>query len=226
MASWKEHLELAETTMGTPLKLRNPTMDNLQQQGHNDKKRGPTTPLTPTLLQKNIAKKQYLHHTNGLVQGGNLANFIADERSRDNNVSDRYSLHETGSPKSKRSSSTPVNLRVLPTVENVTPNISAGIKQAVKEHKKSRLHMLRTEQADVSVSESEYSEMSTILGETPNYQLKDNLVYYKNGYYLKSVDDSFAELEISSIIDERELTRVNDLVEFMKIERIFENESS
>ncbi|ODV72041.1 uncharacterized protein CYBJADRAFT_169055 [Cyberlindnera jadinii NRRL Y-1542] len=192
---------------------------NLKEQS-NDKKRGPTTPLTPTLIQKNIVKKQYTSNEDISVKTIDLR-----EANGEN-----YRFNEDGSsPKSRRTSLCPTGLKTFQEQQNATPKISAGIKQAVRENKKSRLQILRGSAntgADVSVSESEYSEMSTISGETPNYKLNGNLVYYKNGYYLDSVDDSFAELEREALVNEKELQRVDDIVEFMKLERKYERENS
>jgi hypothetical protein len=232
-SQWNQYVELPESRAGTPLKLRNPGVDNLQSS--NEKKRGPTTPLTPTLIRRNIVKKQYLHHKqneNGDVldefkdptnaEQGDVQSLDIGVQKQENEENYMFK-DQSGSPKSRRSS-TPVNMGMAP-LQNNTPKISAGIKQAVKDHKKSRLHILRTmDKADISVTESEYSETSTISGETPNYKMKENLVYYKNGYYLGNADDSFAELERESLVNEKELNRVNSLIDFMKMERQFEKE--
>lgn len=236
---WKEYVELPESRMGTPLRARNPVVDNLQQL--NDKKRGPTTPLTPTLIQRNIVKKQYFHQTESSDHEEKLLEFKDDavrEESQgdmlfDSGLMERQENEEnsifkdkSGSPKSRRSSSTPLGLRESSPQYN-TPKISAGIKQAVKDHKKSRLHILRAtavEAADTGASDSEYSEMSSISGDTPSYKLRDNLIYYKNGYYLNKGDDSFADYERDAIVNEKELDRMKDLVDFMKMERSFERE--
>lgn len=217
---WQEYVDLGDSSRyGTPLKLRNPAVMNLTEQS-NDKKRGPTTPLTPTLIQKNIVKKQYTSNEDISVKTIDLR-----EANGEN-----YRFNEDGSsPKSRRTSLCPTGLKTFQEQQNATPKISAGIKQAVRGNKKSRLQILRGSAntgADVSVSESEYSEMSTISGETPNYKLNGNLVYYKNGYYLDSVDDSFAELEREALVNEKELQRVDDIVEFMKLERKYERENS
>lgn len=167
----------------TPLKLRNPMIDNLQQE---NKKRGPTTPLTPTLINKNNKK-----------------------------------LKEEGSPKNRRN--TPLK------EELITPKMAKGIKIAVKDHKLSRLQMLRQSESNignVSInSDGDYSEASSISGDTPNYKINGNLLYYKNGYYIDNdVDDSFYDLQKENIIQSRELSRLNDVLEFTQLEKKFENE--
>jgi len=247
------------TTASTPSRLRNrafENIENIQNQQHqqlqlsNDKKRGPSTPLTPTLIQKNIVKKQFSSHErrqslksdnrdenksigyrDELMEAKENNNQLDDELKRQESEGGYiFSNSNKGSPISRKA--TPLGHRksdhLNTEYENLTPKISKGIKLAVKENKKSRLQIVKdlSNNHDTSMSsESEYSEVSTIAGDTPNYKIKDqNLIYYKNGYYLNSGDDSILDCEKENVINKKELNRVNDLLEFMSLERQFERE--
>lgn len=113
-----------------------------------------------------------------------------------------------------------------------TPNMVAGIKLAVKESKKSRVQMLKDAETSTAahgnspvLSDSDYSEVSSMDGETPNYRVEHNLLYYKNGYYIDgSVDDPFYEVAKENIVQAKELKRINDVLDFMKLERQFEDQ--
>ncbi|KAH3676177.1 hypothetical protein WICMUC_002199 [Wickerhamomyces mucosus] len=183
------------------------SLGNAQKNENNEinhKKRQPTTPLTPSLIDRNVLKKKHNPLSNEI--GG-----LIDKEGQDENY---MFINKDQSPISKSQ---------IPLL--TTPNISKGIKMAVKDNKlKSRLQVLRNSELNNEVaSDSEYSEISSISGDTPNYKVNNDLIYYKNGYYLKQ-DESLYELEKSAIINERELVRTNDLLDFMKLERKFERE--
>lgn len=241
MSSWKDYVDLPQSASATPLKVRNPMIDNINQgeSQSNDKKRAPTTPLTPTLVQRNILKKQVLDcHSSALTEDASrIEEFRAPTSAprMNNDLSPGPKVFEdqlehgndifeetNGSPRSNRASMGA--LKDLPAhIQNSTPRITAGIKQVVKDQKKSRVQMLKASSRthDISFTDSEFSEASTISGETPNYKFQEKLVYFKNGYYVDGIEDSFAELERSAIINEKEMGRMNSLLDFMKLERQF-----
>lgn len=226
------------TSATTPLKLGNPQVENLQNHNiQHDKKRGPTTPLTPSLLQKNIVKKQYLQRDHPIFSNRESLGAIdlndaevglqQTKTTNEGNVNDSVLNETQGSPKTRKSM--PLAQRHhLDDNQQATPKMAKGIKMAVKEHKKSRLQMLRQEQAvgNTSInSDSDYSEVSTISGDTPNYKLNNNLIYHKNGYYIEGdVDDSFYDTAKENIIQSKELIRVNDVLTFITLEKQFDNE--
>lgn len=258
MEGWNDYIQTPEggyakvavTSMSTPSRLRTLTNDGIlqDQQITNDKKRGPSTPLTPTLIQKNIVKKQFSSHerheplrksaTSENIQTLKDKNdhhktrelkeneLLDDDLKRQENQEQYiFNFSNKGSPVSRKL--TPLGNRLSGQLntdsENMTPKIRKGIKLAVKENKKSRLQIVKDlYNNENSASDSEYSEVSTIAGDTPNFKIQDeNLIYYKNGYYLNG-DDSIYESEKENIITKKELNRVNDLLEFMKLERQFE----
>ncbi|CCH40965.1 hypothetical protein BN7_499 [Wickerhamomyces ciferrii] len=258
---WKEYINTPEggfvksnvtNTTSTPSRLRMLSNEsNGRQPEITSKKRGPSTPLTPTLVQRNIVKKQLSSfERDNRHQNTNINHGLKDDEVKKldpehfkfqpsdtlNDVIDNQEKQEhyiftdtnKGSPISRRS--TPLGVKSLDSLnqnnEIATPKIRNGIKRAVRENKKSRLQALKDFHfQDNNPSDSEYSEISTIAGDTPNYKIpNENLLYYKNGYYVNN-DDSLYESEKENIISNREIHRVNDLVEFMKLERQFENEN-
>lgn len=253
---WNEYIQTPEggyaktKSTTTPSRLRTMAFENAQNHHiSNDRKRGPSTPLTPTLIQKNIVKKQFSsherresliekdngHHTksihytydeenNDFKENESLENELQNQENQEGYI---FSGSNKGSPVSKKP--TPLGIRLSGDLntdyENLTPKIRNGIKLAVKESKKNRIQMMKDLYTnDNSASDSEYSEVSTIAGDTPNFKIQhQNLIYFKNGYYLNN-DDSMYESEKENLINKKELNRVNDLLEFMKLEKQFEAE--
>lgn len=246
--NWKEYIQTPEggyakvNNSATPSRLK--SLQN--HHSSNERKRGPSTPLTPTLIQKNIVKKQYSSHERfDAIKNINKAvvpiksdghfeevsskeNELLDDEIKRQEYAEQYIFTHSnrGSPTLKKP--TPLSSRKSDQLntefENMTPKIRKGIKLAVRESKKSRLQIVKDLHVQDNPSDSEYSEVSDIAGDTPNYKFQDqNLIYYKNGYYLNN-DDSVYEFEKENIINAKELTRVNDLLEFMKLERQFETD--
>lgn len=245
--NWNDYIQTPEggyakvNNSATPSRLK--SLQN--HHSSNERKRGPSTPLTPTLIQKNIVKKQYSSHerqesfkSNQRPASIKSNNQFEDSTSKENELlADEFKRQEYveqyiftqsngGSPISKKP--TPLGSRKFDHLnteyENITPKIKKGIQLAVKESKKSRLQIVKDLHIHDNPSDSEYSEVSEITGDTPNYKIQDqNLIYYKNGYYLNN-DDSVYEIEKENIINTKELLRVNDLLEFMKLEKQFEAE--